>query len=81
MPLNVAAAVPLANMVTGWSRPRRFGQRLEGRRQQVGVPIGLVNSPLSARVLPNVFQVALCGGESRYSAMRAAELALECARV
>jgi hypothetical protein len=49
VPLNIAASVPLTNMVARWSRLRRLGQHLEHRRQQVGVPFALSKSPLSAR--------------------------------
>jgi hypothetical protein len=48
MPLDIAAAISVTNMVTGWRRLRRFGQCLKCRRQQVGVPHGLLKSPLSA---------------------------------
>jgi hypothetical protein len=41
VPLDIAAAIPLADMVTGWSGLRRFGQHLECCGQQVGVPLGL----------------------------------------
>jgi hypothetical protein len=37
-----AAIRPPTDMVTGWSRFRRFGQDLECRRQQVSVPLGLL---------------------------------------
>jgi hypothetical protein len=61
MPLDITAAVPLTNVVTRRSRVRQFGQSLECRCQQVGLPLGLFNSPLAARVFPNAFQVALGG--------------------
>ena len=68
-------------MITGRRRLRRFGQNLECGRQQIRVTLGLIKSPLSAREFPNAFQVALGGRGKPYSAMRAAELALERASV
>jgi hypothetical protein len=41
MPLDIAAAVAPSNLITRGSGLRRFGQFLECRGQQVGVPLGL----------------------------------------
>ena len=57
------ATVPFTNMITSRSGLRRFCQYLERRRKQVGVPLGLFNAPLCARVFSNAFQVPLGGGE------------------
>jgi hypothetical protein len=40
--LDSAAAIALSNMITRWSGPRRFGQHLECRGQQVGVSLSLL---------------------------------------
>jgi hypothetical protein len=42
MPLDIAAAIALTNMITRWSGLRRFGQHLECRAQQVGVSLSLL---------------------------------------
>jgi hypothetical protein len=42
MPLDIAAAIAPANMITRWSGLRRFGQHLECRGQQVGVSLSLL---------------------------------------
>ena len=71
MPLDTMATVPFTDMIASWSGLRRICQYLERRRQQVGVPLGLFKSPLSARVFPNGFQVALsCGREPILSHVR-----------
>jgi hypothetical protein len=62
MPLDIAAAVTMTNMFTGWSRLRRLGQHLECCRQQVRVPLGLFKPRLTARIFLNAFQVALGRG-------------------
>ncbi len=62
MPLDIAAAIPLTNILTSLSGLRRIGRHLKCSREQVGVPLGLLKSPLYARVFPNTFKVALSGG-------------------
>jgi hypothetical protein len=42
MPLDVAAAIALANMITRWRGLRRFRQHLECRGQQVGISLSLL---------------------------------------
>jgi hypothetical protein len=78
MPLDIAAAIARSNMIARWSGLRRFGQHLEGAAVSKSVYRSACSSPHSRRVyfqMPSRSRSA--AGESRYSAMYAAEPTLE----